>query len=61
METECIEKQILKNRLKTEGMLETVQELNGWVMVNGERVEELDVPVSPAAKVLVIPELKVGC
>jgi hypothetical protein len=59
METECIEKQILKNRL--EGMLETVQEHNGWVMVNGERVEELDVLVSPTSKVLVVPELKVGC
>ena len=61
METEYIEKQILKNRLEAERMLETVQEHNGWVMVNGERVEELDALVSPAAKVLVIPELKVGC
>jgi hypothetical protein len=59
--TKCIEKQSLKNWLEAHAMVETVEKQHGWVMVDGERTEELDTLVSPTAKVLVVPELKVGC
>lgn len=57
-----LEKQVsLKSLLEAEGMLETIEKHNGWVMVNGERIEEMNAVLGPTDKVLVIPELKIGC
>ena len=42
-------------------MLENELEVNVWVILNGRRVENLDMEINPNDMVLVIPEVEIGC